>query len=65
MLSLHHAEHKKNTGPEQRKILIVISDGAPVDDSTLSTNENNLLENHLHDSISTISKLEDTELIAI
>ena len=50
---------------EQRKILIVISDGAPVDDSTLSTNENNLLENHLHDSISTISKLEDTELIAI
>ena len=51
--------------PEQRKILIVISDGAPVDDSTLSTNENNLLENHLHDSISTISKLEDTELIAI
>ena len=51
--------------PEQRKILIVISDGAPVDDSTLSTNENNLLENHLHDSNSTISKLEDTELIAI
>ena len=51
--------------PEQRKILIVISDGAPVDDSTLSTNENNLLENHLHDSISAISKLEDTELIAI
>ena len=36
-----------------------------VDDSTLSTNENNLLENHLHDSISAISKLEDTELIAI
>jgi cobaltochelatase CobT len=51
--------------PEQRKILIVISDGAPVDDSTLSTNENNLLENHLHDSISTISELKDTELIAI
>ena len=51
--------------PEQRKILIIISDGAPVDDSTLSTNENNLLENHLHDSISSISKIEDTELIAI
>ena len=33
--------------------------------TALSTNENNLLENHLHDSISAISKLEDTELIAI
>ena len=59
------ASSRLRARPEQRKILIVISDGAPVDDSTLSTNENNLLESHLHDSISRISKLEDTELIAI
>jgi cobaltochelatase CobT len=34
-------------GPEQRRILMVISDGAPVDDSTLSVNPGNYLERHL------------------
>jgi cobaltochelatase CobT len=37
--------------PEQRKILMVISDGAPVDDSTLSVNPGNYLERHLRDVI--------------
>ena len=63
--ALRWAFNKIKKRKEERKILMVISDGAPVDDSTLSTNENSLLENHLHDSISIISKLEDTELIAI
>mgnify|MGYP000184412058 CR=1 FL=1 len=35
--------------PEQRKILMMISDGAPVDDSTLSVNPGNYLERHLRD----------------
>ena len=37
--------------PEQRKILMVISDGAPVDDSTLSVNPGNYLEKHLREVI--------------
>ena len=40
--------------PEERKILIVISDGAPVDDSTLSANREDFLDNHLKDIISKI-----------
>ena len=40
--------------PEARKILMVISDGAPVDDSTLSVNPANYLEKHLRDVIAMI-----------
>jgi len=50
---------------EKRKILIVISDGAPVDDSTLSTNPGNYLEKNLRDVISHIEKYKKIELIAI
>jgi cobaltochelatase CobT len=51
--------------PEQRKILMVISDGAPVDDSTLSTNSTSYLDNHLKQVISEIESRTELELIAI
>ncbi len=51
--------------PEQRKILMVISDGAPVDDSTLSVNPSNYLEKHLRDVISMIERRKAVELLAI
>ena len=50
---------------EQRKILMVISDGAPVDDSTLSVNPGNYLERHLREVISTLESRSDVELTAI
>ncbi len=50
---------------EQRRILMVISDGAPVDDSTLSVNSGPYLENHLKDIIKDIEKKHLVELIAI
>jgi len=51
--------------PEERKILIVISDGAPVDDSTLSTNREDYLDNHLRQIIMQIEKDSPIELQAI
>ncbi|MFT6579774.1 MAG: cobaltochelatase CobT [Alphaproteobacteria bacterium] len=51
--------------PEQRRILMVISDGAPVDDSTLSVNPGNYLERHLRDVIEYIEKRSSVELVAI
>ena len=51
--------------PEQRKILMVISDGAPVDDSTLSVNSGNYLERHLRHVIEQIETRSPVELIAI
>ena len=51
--------------PEQRKILMVISDGAPVDDSTLSVNPANYLEKHLRDVIAMVEKRRAVELAAI
>jgi cobaltochelatase CobT len=50
---------------EQRRILMVISDGAPVDDSTLSVNAGNYLERHLRDVIETIETRSPIEVIAI
>ena len=50
---------------EERKILIVISDGAPVDDSTLSTNHSNFLDNHLRQIIHGIENQSNVELLAI
>jgi cobaltochelatase CobT len=50
---------------EQRRILMVISDGAPVDDSTLSVNPGNYLEKHLRDMIGVIEGNSPVELIAI
>ena len=50
---------------EQRQILMVISDGAPVDDSTLSVNPGNYLERHLRDVIDWIETRSNVELTAI
>ena len=58
--------HKRLLGrPEQRKILMVISDGAPVDDSTLSVNAGNYLERHLRWMIEDIETRSPVELLAI
>jgi cobaltochelatase CobT len=51
--------------PEQRRILMVISDGAPVDDSTLSVNPGNYLERHLRDVIEFVETRSEIELVAI
>lgn len=51
--------------PEHRKILMMISDGAPIDDSTLSTNPGRFLEKHLRHIVSTIERQEEVELVAI
>lgn len=51
--------------PEQRRILMVISDGAPVDDATLSSNPGNYLERHLRDVIRWIENRSPVELTAI
>ena len=51
--------------PEQRKILMMISDGAPVDDSTLSVNPGNYLERHLRAVIELIENRSPVELLAI
>ena len=51
--------------PEQRQILMVISDGAPVDDSTLSVNSGNYLERHLRHVIADIEGKSSVELVAI
>jgi len=58
--------HARLTGrPEARKILMVISDGAPVDDSTLSVNPANFLEKHLRDVIAMVERKKQVELLAI
>jgi len=51
--------------PEQRRILMVISDGAPVDDSTLSANPSHYLEKHLRDVIRMVESQKRVELVAI
>ena len=50
---------------EERKILMVISDGAPVDDSTLSTNLSDYLERDLKNTVNAIEELSTVELLAI
>ena len=58
--------HRRMVGrPEARKILMVISDGAPVDDSTLSVNPANFLEKHLRDVIAMVERRRQVELLAI
>ncbi|MFC3676073.1 cobaltochelatase subunit CobT [Ferrovibrio xuzhouensis] len=58
--------HERLIGrPEQRRILMVISDGAPVDDSTLSVNPGNYLDRHLREVIDWIEKRSPVELTAI
>ncbi|OFW80589.1 MAG: hypothetical protein A2887_04380 [Alphaproteobacteria bacterium RIFCSPLOWO2_01_FULL_40_26] len=50
---------------EKRKILLVISDGTPVDDSTLSANDNDILSDHLHHVVNKIEKSGKIEIVAI
>lgn len=58
--------HQRLLGrPEQRRIMMVISDGAPVDDSTLSVNAGNYLERHLRHVIEEIETRSPVELLAI
>ncbi|WP_269714154.1 cobaltochelatase subunit CobT [Caulobacter sp. NIBR2454] len=58
--------HQRLIGrPEQRRILMVISDGAPVDDSTLSVNSGHYLERHLRQVIGEIEGKSPVELLAI
>ncbi len=59
------ASRRLRTRPEQRRILMVISDGAPVDDSTLSVNPGSYLEDHLREVIASIETRGEIELIAI
>ena len=63
--ALEWAHRRMLARREQRKILMVISDGAPVDDSTLSVNPANYLEKHLRDVIAMVEKRRMVELLAI
>jgi cobaltochelatase CobT len=63
--ALMWAHHRMMTRPEQRRILMVISDGAPVDDSTLSVNSGHYLERHLRQVIGEIENRSPVELLAI
>jgi len=60
--ALSWAYNRLSFRKEKRKILIVISDGAPVDDSTLSVNPGNYLEKNLRDIIGQIEKKDEIEL---
>ena len=63
--ALEWAHRRMMARPEARKIMMVISDGAPVDDSTLSVNPASYLEKHLRDVIAMVERLKRVELIAI
>lgn len=63
--ALEWAHRRMLHRPEARKILMVISDGAPVDDSTLSVNPANFLEKHLRDVIAMVERRRAVELLAI
>jgi cobaltochelatase CobT len=63
--ALEWAHRRMLRRPEVRKILMVISDGAPVDDSTLSVNTASYLEKHLRDVIAMVERRRAVELIAI
>jgi cobaltochelatase CobT len=63
--ALRWAYNKTLKRKEERKILMVISDGAPVDDSTLSTNPSDFLENNLKQTVKWIEKSSSVELLAI
>ena len=63
--ALEWAHRRMVARPEARKILMVISDGAPVDDSTLSVNHAVYLEKHLRDVIAMVEKKRLVELLAI
>ena len=63
--ALKWAYNKMSKRKEERKILMVISDGAPVDDSTLSTNSSDYLETNLKNVVKWIENKKNIELLAI
>ena len=63
--ALEWAYRRLQARSEQRRILVVVSDGAPVDDSTLSVNPSNYLERHLREVIGMIERRGSVELLAI
>jgi len=63
--ALKWAHNKMSRRKEERKILMVISDGAPVDDSTLSTNSSDYLETNLKNTVKWIEEKTNIELLAI
>jgi len=62
LLWAHSRIHRR---PEQRKIIMMISDGAPIDTSTMSANRENFLIDHLHQVIADVNRQGDVELVAI
>ncbi len=63
--ALKWAYNKMSRRKEERKILMVISDGAPVDDSTLSTNTSDYLETNLKNTVKWVENKSNVELLAI
>ena len=63
--ALEWALKRLQARPEQRRIMMVISDGAPVDDATQSQNKTGLLETHLREVIDKIENRTDVQLVAI
>ena len=63
--ALEWAFNRLQIRKEKRRVLMVISDGAPVDDSTLSVNPGNYLEKNLRDTISRIENKSNIDLVAI
>jgi len=63
--ALEWALRRLQARPEQRRIMMVISDGAPVDDATQSQNKTGLLESHLREVIDKIENRSEVELVAI
>jgi len=63
--SLLWAYERLRRRPERRKILLVISDGAPIDTSTMAANDGNFLIDHLHQVIAMIEYRSEVELLAI
>ena len=63
--ALEWAYRRLMSRPEQRRIMMVISDGAPVDDATQSQNKSGMLEGHLRMVIDKIENRSDVELVAI
>jgi len=63
--ALEWAYQRCSYRPEQRKIIMVISDGAPVDDATQSQNKTGFLESHLRQVIDKIENRSEVELVAI
>lgn len=59
------AANRLSRRPEERRILMIISDGAPVDDSTLSSNHGSYLDHHLREVIAHIENQTPIELLAI